>query len=43
MVDVDVHLLSNLKEQLAWAVDKWLSVISIRYNVHLETVRVLRS
>ena len=24
MVDVDVHVSSHLKEELAWAVDKWL-------------------
>ena len=29
MVDVDVHVLSHLKEELAWAVDKWLWVISV--------------
>ena len=28
MVDVDVYLSSHLKEELAWAVDKWLWVIS---------------
>ena len=28
MVDVDVHVLSYLKEEQAWAVDKWLWVIS---------------
>ena len=28
MVDIDVHLLSHLKEELAWAVDTWLQVIS---------------
>ena len=29
MVDVDVHVLNHLKEELAWAVDKRLWVISI--------------
>ena len=28
MVDIDVHVSSHLKEELAWAVDKWLWVIS---------------
>ena len=28
MVDVDVRVLSYLKEELAWAIDKWLRVIS---------------
>ena len=28
VVDVDVHVSSHLKEELAWAVDKWLWVIS---------------
>ena len=28
MVIVDIHVLSHLKEELAWAVDKWLRVIS---------------
>ena len=28
VVDVDVHILSYLKEELAWAVDKRLLVIS---------------
>ena len=26
--DVDVHVLSHLKQGLAWAADKWLRVIS---------------
>ena len=29
MVDIDVHELSHLKKELAWAVDKHLWVISI--------------
>ena len=29
MVDVDIYVLSHLNEELAWAVDKWLQVISI--------------
>ena len=28
MVDVHVHVSSHLKEGLAWAVDKWLRIIS---------------
>ena len=28
MVDVDVCVSSHLKEELAWAVDKWLRAIS---------------
>ena len=28
MVDVDIHVSIHLKEELAWAVDKWLQVIS---------------
>ena len=28
MVNVDVRTSSHLKEELAWAVDKWLRVIS---------------
>ena len=28
MVDVDVRVSSHLKEELTWAVDKWLQVIS---------------
>ena len=28
MVDVDICISSHLKEELAWAVDKWLRVIS---------------
>ena len=28
MVDIDVHILSHLKEELAWVIGKWLWVIS---------------
>ena len=28
VVDVDVRISNHLKEELAWAVDKWLRVIS---------------
>ena len=28
MVDVDIHVLSHLKEELAWTIDKRLRVIS---------------
>ena len=31
MIDVDVHVSSHLKEELAWAVGKRLWIISIRY------------
>ena len=36
VVDVDVRASSHLKEELAWAADKWLQVISITYNVFLK-------
>ena len=38
MVDVDVHVLSHLKEELAWAADKQLQVIStiMLYKQQLE-------
>ena len=29
MVDVDVRVLSHLKEELTWAIDKWLRVITV--------------
>ena len=29
VIDVDAHVSSHLKEELAWATDKWLQVISI--------------
>ena len=28
VVNVDVRVLSHLKQKLAWAIDKWLRVIS---------------
>ena len=28
MVDVDIRVSSHLKEELTWAIDKWLQVIS---------------
>ena len=28
VVDVGVHVSSHLKEEMTWAVDKWLPVIS---------------
>ena len=43
VVDIDIHVLSHLKEELAWAVDKRLQVISTSYNVILKSVRVLSS
>ena len=33
MVDVDVRVSSHLKEELAWAVDKRLQVISTIYDL----------
>ena len=30
IVDIDVHVLSHLKEELAWAVGKWLLAISTK-------------
>ena len=30
MVDVDVHVLSHLKEELTWAVDERLRIISTK-------------
>ena len=39
MVDVDVRVSNNLKEELTWAIDKRLQVIS-NYNVIYKTVRV---
>ena len=35
MVDVDVHISSHLKEELAWAVDKRLQVIT-KFKKQLE-------
>ena len=28
MVDIDIRVSSHLKEELTWAIDKWLWVIS---------------
>ena len=42
MIDVDVHILSHLKEELAWAMDKRLGVISA-IMLFKKAVRVLRS
>ena len=42
MVDVDVHVLSHLKEELTWAVDKRLRVIST-IMFFKKQVRILRS
>ena len=34
MVDIDVRVLSHLKEEWTWAIDKWPQVISTTvYNV----------
>ena len=38
MVYVNIHILRNLKEELAWAIDKWLQVIS---NVMLFKTAIL--
>ena len=38
VVDIDVHVLKHLKEELAWPADKRLWVISTSYNVILKTV-----
>ena len=32
VVDIDVHVSSHLKDELAWAVDEWLRVI-ITYTI----------
>ena len=32
MVDIDIHISSHLKEELTWAVDKRLQVISTLNN-----------
>ena len=42
MVDVDIYVLSHLKEKLAWVVDKKLRVISTSYNLILKSIRVLQ-
>ena len=34
---VNVHILRHLKEELAWAIDKCLQVISNNYNVSYTT------
>ena len=39
MVDIDVHISSHLKEELAWVEDKWLQVIST-IMLFKKTVRV---
>ena len=33
MDDVDVHVSSHIKEELAWGVDRRLRIISTMYNV----------
>ena len=44
VVDIDVLSISSyLKEELAWATDKWLLVITTYYNVIYKTVRALMS
>ena len=42
VVDIVVHVSSHLKEELAWAVDKQLRIIST-IMMFKNTVRVLRS
>ena len=51
MVDADICVSSHLKEELAWAVDKWLWVISIimlfvtrfRKTDHIVTINIVRN
>ena len=43
MVDVDVRVLSHLKEELAWTIDKRLWVISaIRYLKNCNSTKELK-
>ena len=44
-VDVDICVLSHLKEELAWAIDKWLRVIStiMLFKKHNNTAKELNS
>ena len=42
MPDMDIGILSHLKEELSWAANKWLWVIST-IMLFKKTVRVLRS
>ena len=43
VVDVDIHVSSHLKEELAWAVDKWFRVIStIMYLKNSESTKELK-
>ena len=37
MVDIDVHVPNHLKEELDWAADKQLWVISTIYNLNQNT------
>ena len=37
MVDVNVHVSTHFKEELTWAIDKWLHVISTIMTVRKET------
>ena len=41
VIDVDISVSSHLKEELVWAVGKWLQVIST--IMLFKTVRLLRS
>ena len=47
VVDLDIHVSSHLKKELAWAVDEQLWVISIRMlfknNKNTKELQVLRS
>ena len=43
MVDVDIHVSSHLKEDLAWAADKRLQVISTLKTVIYSTKELKRS
>ena len=42
MVDVDVHILSHLKEELAWAADKQLRVISTLITLFIVATKELK-
>ena len=33
MVDVGIRVSSHLKQELAWAADKWLHIVSTVYNI----------
>ena len=44
MVDVDVRILSHLKEELTWAIDKRLQVVStIMYSKNTKELKKLKN